>query len=78
MLEFQYLNKRLEDKILFTIGFYEDMPDDERNPVWPEFQKKDVKLGTRPKSAVYRPLDFNSALAKATESSCVRLKNAYQ
>lgn len=28
ILEFKYLNQRLEDKILFKIGFYNEMPDD--------------------------------------------------
>ena len=36
ILEFKYLNKRLEDKILFKVGYYSVMPDDERNPVFPD------------------------------------------
>lgn len=32
ILEFKYLNKRLEDQILFKIGFYKEMPGDGRDP----------------------------------------------
>ncbi len=32
ILEMKYLNKRLEDKILFQVGFYKEEQDDERSP----------------------------------------------
>ena len=35
VLEFKYLNQRLEDKILFQVGYYNVMPDDYRYPKWP-------------------------------------------
>jgi len=30
--EFRYINKRIEDKILFEVGVYREMPPDERAP----------------------------------------------
>jgi len=52
--EFKHLNKRLEDKILFTVGYYQEMPEDERNPIWPNLKisKNDIIQGVRPRSAV--------------------------
>lgn len=32
LLEFKYINKRYEDKILYTMGYYKEIPDDERAP----------------------------------------------
>jgi hypothetical protein len=56
ILEFKYLNKRLEDKILFKVGYYSVMPDDERNPVFPDVKitKDDLNYGKRPKSALIK------------------------
>ena len=55
------------------------MPEDERNPVWPDLKilKNDIKCDVRPRSALPRKLDFNMALEKATEEAGERLKNAY-
>jgi len=30
--EFRYINKRIEDKILYEVGVYREMPPDERAP----------------------------------------------
>ncbi len=79
ILEFKYLNKRLEDKILFTVGYYQEMPPDERNPVLPNIKitKHDYGLVSRPKSALPLKLNFDEALSRATESAGDRLKLAY-
>ena len=79
MLEFKYLNKRLEDKILFQVGYYQDMPEDTRGPreCWLRLDK-DIKDKVRPVSAVNHKLDFDMALNKATDQAGDRLRNAYQ
>jgi hypothetical protein len=63
MLEFKYLNKRLEDKILFQVGYYQEMPEDTRGPreCWLRLDK-DIKDKVRPVSAVNHKLDFDLAL----------------
>lgn len=81
ILEFKYLNKRLEDKILFQVGYYQQEQSDERNPVWPDLKitKKDlVHQVSRPRSALNLKLDFDMALEKATEDAGERLIKAYQ
>lgn len=61
MIEFAHLNKRLEDKILFKIGFYQNMPLDPRK--FDAYQKLEANPLPRPKSAVTRALNFDQALS---------------
>ena len=52
--EFQYLNKRIHDKILFDVGVYREMPEDERAPpkrLPLKIYKTDIDLPERPASA---------------------------
>lgn len=81
ILEFKYLNKRLEDNILFKVGYYQALPDDPRNPsqCWIRLENINPNAKVpRPKSAIPFKLNFEEALDKATESAGERLKNAYQ
>lgn len=78
-LEFKYLNKRLEDKILFQIGFYKTLPKDPHQPV--QYAIPTIayeKPVDRPNSGhPQRPLNFEQALSQATEEAGHRLKKAY-
>ena len=69
LLEFKYINKRYEDKILYTMGYYKEMPDDERaprkRPPLKIFQS-DFKLPIRPSSAVFTHEELENAMEKAS------------
>ena len=72
--EFERRNKRLEDKILFRVGFYDRMPqDDGRHPD----QKSVTKVPKRPQTA--QPPNFAQAAKKTTDKAIgTRLRDACQ
>lgn len=61
--EFRYINKRVEDKILYEVGVYREMPEDERAPpkrLPLKIYSDDINLQKRPASAHIIKPDFES------------------
>jgi hypothetical protein len=67
--EFRYINKRIEDKILFEVGVYREMPPDERAPpkrLPLKIYQTDINVQARPASALMIHPDFETELDKAS------------
>ena len=78
--EFKHLNKRLEDQVLFKIGYYQHAPAQANLPSEKPWEPIDPYKITRPQSAsLSRPqLNFEKALSKATDDAGIRLKHCFQ
>jgi len=78
--EFKYINKRIQDKILYEVGVYKEMPEDERAPPKRDGLKiyqTDVNLQQRPASAQAFTPDFDAEIDRISEEAGARLKDNY-
>ena len=67
--EFRYINKRIEEKILFEVGVYREMPPDERAPQKRpplKIYQTDINVQARPASATMIHPDFETEIDVAS------------
>ena len=67
--EFRYINKRIEDKILYEVGVYREMPPDERAPQKRpplKIYQTDINFQARPASATMIHPDFETEIDVAS------------